>query len=68
MEVKIRVRLLNNPVLWCWELVDPASGTVRENSWSSEWEAYGSPEEALRAASARLMGKPYPPSARGQAA
>jgi hypothetical protein len=54
MEVKIRVRLLNNPVLWCWELVDPVTGAVLENSWSSEWEAYGSADEALRAASARL--------------
>ena len=58
MELKVRVRLLDEPALWCWELVDPVSGTTRENSWTSEWEAYASPEEALRAATARLTGQP----------
>jgi hypothetical protein len=58
MELKVRVRLLDEPALWCWELVDPVSGTIRENSWTSEWEAYASPEEALRAATAHLTAPP----------
>ena len=54
MELNVRVRLLDEPALWCWELVDPVTGAVRDNSWTSDWEAYASPEEARRAALARL--------------
>ena len=61
MGVKIRVRLLDDPILWCWELVDPSTGAVRETSWASAWEAYGSAEEALRAASTHLGASIDPP-------
>lgn len=59
MELKVRVRLLDDPVLWCWELIDAATGLVRETSWTSHWEAYASAEEALRAAPAPPTDPPH---------
>ena len=49
MELKIRARLLDDPPLWCWELVDSTSGRVIASSWSDNWNAYESRDEALRA-------------------
>jgi hypothetical protein len=48
-KVEIRARLLHDPSLWCWDLVEPASGAVMESSWSRDWEAYRSRDDALRA-------------------
>lgn len=42
-----QARLLTDPPLWCWEIVD-ASGALVASSWQSEWEAYSSAGEALR--------------------
>lgn len=53
--VSARVRLLSDPPLWCWEMVDTKSGQVIDTSWDREWTAYGSPAEALRAAAPRLV-------------
>lgn len=46
----VRATLLSDPPLWCWEIVDAASGELIESSWQSRWEAYGSANEALRQA------------------
>jgi len=34
-----QARLLSDPPLWCWEIVDARSGAVVESSWESEWTA-----------------------------
>lgn len=52
-QVMLRVRLLPDPPLWCWELVGE-DGAVRDGSFCREWAAYRSPEEALRAARAAI--------------
>ena len=51
--VDVRARLLSEPMLWCWELID-RGGTVIQSSWAVEWTAYGSRDEALAAGRARL--------------
>jgi hypothetical protein len=53
-QLTVEVQLLADPALWCWEIKDRARGEVLENSWTTEWTAYESPEEAYRAARARL--------------
>lgn len=50
----VEVRLLSDPPLWCWEIRDPGRGAVVESSWSSEWKAFGSAEEAYTAGCHRL--------------
>jgi hypothetical protein len=45
-----RARLLTDPPLWCWEIVDTGNGAVVASSWQDEWQAYTSPGEALRQA------------------
>lgn len=51
----LRVRLLPEPCLWCWEIVDRRRGdTVVQSSWATEWMAYESREEALTAGRRRL--------------
>lgn len=49
----VRARLLPEPCLWCWEIVD-RGGTLIHSSWTAEWTAYVSREEALAAGRARL--------------
>lgn len=46
----VRARLLTDPPLWCWEIVEVGSGAVVASSWQNEWQAYTSPREALRQA------------------
>lgn len=48
-------RLLPDPPLWCWEIVDAASGAVVASSWEGEWNAYVSSDEALREATPALL-------------
>jgi len=48
--LQAHARLLPDPPLWCWELVEPATGAIVASSWTGAWTAYESPEEALRAA------------------
>ena len=50
----VRVRLLSEPCLWCWEIRDEANSELIESSWTSEWTAYASRREALEAGEARL--------------
>lgn len=51
----LRVRLLADPCLWCWEITDPhRDDAPRYSSWANEWSAYESREEALRAGEGRL--------------
>lgn len=51
----LNVRLLAEPCLWCWEIVDRYhGGALVQSSWASEWTAYDTREEALRAGCERL--------------
>lgn len=50
----VAVHLMSEPCLWQWEIRDPSRGEVVANSWTQEWMAYESPDEAYRAAHARL--------------
>jgi hypothetical protein len=50
----LRVQLLAEPCLWCWEIVDRRRGRTVRSSWSGEWMAYDSREEALAAGRQRL--------------
>ena len=50
----VTVHLMAEPALWQWEIRDPRRGEVVADSWNGEWMAYESPDEAYRAAQARL--------------
>jgi hypothetical protein len=50
----VAVDLMSEPCLWRWEIRDPARDEVVADSWTHEWMAYESPDEALQAATARL--------------
>ena len=52
-QLTVEVQLMADPALWCWEIRDQSGGRVLENSWTAEWNAYESSEEAYRAAQAR---------------
>ena len=44
----VRVRLLEEPCLWCWEIVDRSRrDAVVCSGWAIEWMAYESPKEAI---------------------
>lgn len=55
MRVKLEVQLMDDPCLWRWELRDASRGEIVESSWSRDWAAYSSAEEALRAGRERLL-------------
>jgi len=50
----VEVRLMTEPCLWRWEIRDAERGNLIDSSWTREWMAYDSPEEALRAGRQRL--------------
>jgi hypothetical protein len=50
-----RARLLTYPPLWCWEIVDSATGSVVASSWEGAFDAYDSAGEALRRAAPELL-------------
>ena len=50
----VKVHLLAEPCLWCWEIVDGEDGELVESSWATEWTGYASSQEALRAGTLRL--------------
>jgi hypothetical protein len=50
----VAVHLMSEPCLWRWEIRDPARDEVVANSWTHEWMAYESPDDALRAGQVRL--------------
>jgi hypothetical protein len=51
---RLEVQPMDDPCLWRWDIYDPSSGRLVESSWSSEWAAYGSVEEAYAAGRERL--------------
>jgi poly-gamma-glutamate synthesis protein (capsule biosynthesis protein) len=53
--LSVRVRLLGEPCLWCWEIVDDVSGNEIESSWDTEWCGYPTREEAETAGRARMI-------------
>lgn len=52
--LQVTVELMDDPCLWRWEIRDPLEGKVVADSWTWDWTAYESREEAYRAARARL--------------
>jgi hypothetical protein len=50
----VAVHLMVEPCLWRWEIHDPSQGQIVANSWSNEWMAYDSPDEAYRAGHVKL--------------
>jgi hypothetical protein len=50
----VDVQLMSEPCLWQWEIRDSARDEVVASSWTGEWMAYESSEEAYRAGQARL--------------
>src|SRR2546427_2590454 len=50
----VKVHLLGEPCLWCWEIVDVEDDALVESSWATEWTGYASSREALRAGIMRL--------------
>jgi hypothetical protein len=52
--LSVEVQLMVEPCLWRWEIRDRERDVVVDSSWSREWMAYESPEEALRAGRQRL--------------
>ena len=53
-DLTVQVTLMSNPCLGRWEIHDAARGELVDNSWTTEWMAYESSEEAYRAGRARL--------------
>jgi hypothetical protein len=54
--LSVEVRLMTEPCLWQWQIRDPLRGEIVESSWTSEWMAYESAEEAYEAGRRRLRG------------
>lgn len=50
----VKVYLLGEPCLWCWDIVDVEDEALVESSWATEWIGYTSSREALRAGIVRL--------------
>ena len=55
MAFKLEVQLMDDPCLWRWEIRDSARDEIVDSSWSREWAAYESAEEAYRAGRERLQ-------------
>jgi hypothetical protein len=53
-DLYVKVRLLTEPALWCWEICDRRSGRVVFSSWEGTWTAYPSQAEASEAGIAHL--------------
>jgi hypothetical protein len=51
---QVKVELMDDPCLWRWEIRDPERGEVVADSWTRDWKAYDSREEAYREGRARL--------------
>ena len=52
--LRVDVELMDDPCLWRWEIRDASRGDVLADSWTRDWAAYESREEAYRAGRARL--------------
>jgi hypothetical protein len=55
MDFKLEVQLMDDPCLWRWDIRDSARDEIVASSWSGDWAAYQSAEEAYRAGRARLQ-------------
>jgi hypothetical protein len=53
-QLSVEVALMHEPCLWRWEIRDRVRDEVVDNSWTREWMAYESQEEAYRAGRQRL--------------
>ena len=53
-QLSVEVRLMDEPCLWRWQIRDRDRDEVVDSSWTREWMAYESPEEAERAGRQRL--------------
>jgi hypothetical protein len=53
-QFQVEVELMDDPCLWRWEIRDPSRNEVVADSWTRDWTAYESREEAYRAGRARL--------------
>ncbi len=52
--LRVEVALMTDPCLWRWDIRDASRDEVVESSWTREWMAYDSSEEAYRAGRERL--------------
>jgi hypothetical protein len=52
--LSVEVELMSEPCLWRWAIRDPERGVIVESSWTRDWMAYESSEEAERAGRQRL--------------
>jgi hypothetical protein len=53
-DLTVEVRLMAEPCLWRWDITDRQRGEVVDSSWTAEWMAYDSREEAYLAGRQRL--------------
>ena len=53
--LRVDVELMDDPCLWRWEIRDASRNEVLADSWTRDWTAFESREEAYRAGSAGLM-------------
>jgi hypothetical protein len=53
--LSLEIRLMSEPCLWRWEIRDRERGDIVESSWTRDWMAYDSLEEAERAGRQRLI-------------
>jgi hypothetical protein len=52
--LQVKVELMDDPCLWRWQIRDAARNEVVADSWTRDWKAYDSREEAYREGRARL--------------
>ena len=52
--LRVDVELMDDPCLWRWEIRDASRGVVVADSWTKDWTAFESREEAYRAGRDRL--------------
>jgi hypothetical protein len=53
-QFEVEVELMADPCLWRWQIRDASRDEVVASSWTGEWMAYESPDEAYRAARQQL--------------
>ena len=53
--LRVKVELMDDPCLWRWAIHDASRDQVLADSWTRDWTAYESREEAYRAGRARLQ-------------
>jgi hypothetical protein len=53
-DLELEVELMDDPCLWRWAIRDVVRDQVLADSWTRDWTAYESREEAYRAGAARL--------------